>query len=447
MNRFLALFLVASSALAQQRPAYQSLRYDEDWSFLRDPSRRTDPFDPLKFIALDERGDRYLTLGGEARIRFEHYGNANWGSLRYSDGYLLQRYMFHTDAHFGDRLRFFGQLKSGLEGGRVGGPRPIDEDRLDLHQLFADVRFGRLTVRAGRQELELGSTKLISAREIFNVRQSFDGVRLFLPSGNQGFGAFAVRPVKTLPGVFDDGADLDQFLYSPFAYRLPSGNRPGGVIYLGGLQRRVARYDGLAGSEYRHTLGARIYGRRHPFDYSIESIGQWGHVAQHCIRAGAFAVDGWWNAPSGTRVGLKADITTGDRNRNDRKEETFFPLFTGTAYSGRIAMIGPSNSIAFSPMMEIPLRGGVTLRPDVAFFWRESVHDGIYNSLGIVLRSGARSRARFIGTQSTLQVDDRLDAHTLLSITYTHFAAGEFLKETPPGKNTDFFTSFVTYRF
>ncbi len=222
---------------------------------------------------------------------------------------------------------------------------------------------------------------------------------------------------------------------------------PGGGVYLGGLQRRTARYDGLTGPEYRHTLGARTFGRRRQFDYSVEAIAQWGHVAKDQIRAGAFAVDGWWNAASGARVGLKADVTTGDRSRRDRREETFFPLFTGSAYSGRIALIGPSNSIAFSPMMEIPLRKGITLRPDVAFFRRESVHDGICNSLGIVLRSGAKSTARFIGTQSTMQVDDRLDAHTLVSISYTHFAAGEFLEETPPGRNTDHFTSFITYRF
>ena len=221
----------------------------------------------------------------------------------------------------------------------------------------------------------------------------------------------------------------------------------GGRVYLGGSQRRTARYDGFAGPEYRHTLGARRLGRRKQFDYSVEAMTQWGHVAKHDIRAGAFAVDGWWNARSGTRIGLKADVTTGDRNPHDQRHETFIPVFTGSAYSGRIALIGPSNSIAFSPMAEIPLNGRITLRPDVTFFWRESVHDGIYSSLGIVLRSGAESTARFIGTHSTMQVDDRIDAHTLVSISYTHFAAGEFIKDTPPGKNTDYFTSFVTYRF
>src|SRR5262249_330121 len=100
-----------------------------------------------------------------------------------------------------------------------------------------------------------------------------------------------------------------------------------------------------------------------------------------------------------------------------------------------------SNSIAFSPMIEIPAGRKVMVRPDVAFFWRQSARDGVYNSLGAVLRTGATSRARFIGTQATLQIDARIDAHTLVSTSITHFAAGRFLEETPPGKNVDYFTS------
>jgi len=51
-----------------------------------------------------------------------------------NNGYLLQRYMLHTDLHFGPNFRFFGQLKSGLENGRTGGPRPADEDKLLSHE-------------------------------------------------------------------------------------------------------------------------------------------------------------------------------------------------------------------------------------------------------------------------------------------------------------------------
>jgi hypothetical protein len=47
-------------------------RFDEDYSYLADPSLRTDPWDPIKYIPLDASGRTYLSLGGEWRERYVH---------------------------------------------------------------------------------------------------------------------------------------------------------------------------------------------------------------------------------------------------------------------------------------------------------------------------------------------------------------------------------------
>jgi hypothetical protein len=57
----------------EARPPYKFLRYDEDYSFLSDPTQRTDLFDWVKYIPLDGAG--YLSFGGEVRERFETYNN------------------------------------------------------------------------------------------------------------------------------------------------------------------------------------------------------------------------------------------------------------------------------------------------------------------------------------------------------------------------------------
>src|SRR5215831_17717993 len=164
-------------------PPYQLLRYDEDWSFLSDPSKRSEALDGLKYIALNEDG-WYVSLGGEARIRYEYYSEFEFGAgPQDSNGYLLERYLFHADFHLGRRVRFFAQLQSGIETGRNGGPRPTDDDRLDLHQAFVDLKVideprQNLTVRVGRHEMDFGAGRLISAGEGLNLRRSFDGTRL-----------------------------------------------------------------------------------------------------------------------------------------------------------------------------------------------------------------------------------------------------------------------------
>lgn len=220
------------------RPPYSIQREDEDYRFLRDPKRRTDFWDALKFVPLNRRGTKYLSFGGEARPYFEFFENENWGApppamgggaaammpnppmpntgsatmppmsasaggraVRQND-YLLQRYMLHADLHIGPTFRLFMQLKSGLVDGRAGVPRPPDKDRLDVNQLFFDFNFGTqepsaranngndfppaaprpplVALRVGRQELNYGAGRLVSVREGPNVRVGFDGVRAIL---------------------------------------------------------------------------------------------------------------------------------------------------------------------------------------------------------------------------------------------------------------------------
>src|SRR5262249_41216923 len=189
---FVTFTLFVPSSLAQTTPSapsapsappsYKQLRYEEDWSFLRDPTRRDDVLDRIKYIPLGEKEDWYLTIGGEVRMQYERFGNPGWGRGPKDDsGYLLQRYMLHADLHLGDRARVFFQIKSGLESGRTGGPRPVDEDKLEVHQAFVDVTLPSgaerpLVFRVGRQELLFVSAPLIAPPDDPNLRPNFHGL-------------------------------------------------------------------------------------------------------------------------------------------------------------------------------------------------------------------------------------------------------------------------------
>src|SRR5580704_10482983 len=124
---------------ADPHRSYQPIRDDENWAWLRTPPAELDWWDPIKFIRLHQgRDDLYLSIGGETRQWVEGYQNELWGSTGFVDNfYWLQRYMLHADLRLTRYIRVFGQLKSGIEVGRLGGPRPmIDEDKLAWNQLF-----------------------------------------------------------------------------------------------------------------------------------------------------------------------------------------------------------------------------------------------------------------------------------------------------------------------
>jgi Alginate export len=445
----------APSEQPAPRPQYQALRYEEDWSTLRDPSRRIDFWDPLKFIQLNDDG-WYLSLGAEGRIRYEALQNAAFGSgPQDGNGYVLQRYLAHADLHAGPHVRFFTEVQSGLESGRTGGPRPTDEDRLEFHQAFFELSTRpsprSFTLRVGRQGVAFGSGRLISASEGRNVRRSFDAIRPTVRLGSWTWNGLLAKLVAVEPGTFDD-SQVPGHIFGGVGFIRTRDFRPdeGTSGYYLRLDRHGAQFDQGTGREVRHTLGSRTWGRWADADYNYELIVQWGSFAGAPIRAWALATDTgyslkWSRWP--TRVGLRADLTTGDRQRDDPALETFNPLFPGTAYSGPAGLIGPANSVDLTPGIRVAVSNRVRLTIDHAWFLRQSLNDGVYGIALNLVRPGGDSRARAVGRQLTVQVDLRVDEHLTLAIMSTAFVAGRFLHETPPGKNVAYFAVSSTYRF
>lgn len=446
-----------ASAPPSSPPPFKQLRYDESYTYLRDPVLRSDYLDTIKFIPLNVNGDWYLTLGGEIRERYEYYHNSLWGRGPQDDsGYLLQRYMIHADAHFGDFFRIFTQFKSGFENGRNGGPRPTDRDDFDLHQAFMDTRVSwsdadSLTFRAGRQELAYGSSRLVSFREGPNVRLSFDGVKAILKVRDWQVDAFAAKPVRTITGVFDDDPNPDQDFWGLCAVT-PVSWLPGGNIdlYYLGLDRNDANFDQGMAHELRHSVGTRIWGRKSGWDYNLEFVHQFGSFGDGDIRSWTAASDvgfAFESAPLKPRLGLKANITSGDNSPNNADLQTFNPLFPRGAYFGEPALIGPANHIDVHPQLDLALRRNITLILDWDCFWRESTHDGIYGPAVNLIQSGQTSDARYVGNQAEAMLEWRVDRHFTFTVDYAHFIAGDFLKQTTPDKDVDYLSVWITFRF
>src|SRR5262245_37439025 len=330
------------------RPPCCPLRYDEDYTYLADRSNRREPLDPLKYIGLARSS--YLTIGGEARERYEWYGNALGGfGPEDKNGYFLHRFMLHGDLHLDDHVRVFSQVLSALVSDQTGGPRPeIDEDRLDLHQAFVEATLGggprdSMKARLGRQELQYGCSRLIGTREGPNVRLSFDAAKVMLQKCGWSIDAFGGRPVATEPGAWDDHADETQALWGVYATTavpvLPDGHVD--VYYLG-FDRKDARFDDGVGHERRQSIGVRAWRpvSPRPWDYDIEGVWQFGDFAGSPIRAWTISSNVGYRPRrlSRVRLSLKADAASGDRSPGDGLQ-TYNPLFPRASYFGEPALV------------------------------------------------------------------------------------------------------------
>lgn len=446
----------AETETAFQPPLYRLNRADEDYRYLSDPARRIDIWDPVKYVPLNDAGSWYFSFGGEARERYEYFNHPNWGSGPPGSGYLLQRYFMHGDLQMGEHARLFSQFQSSLENGRTGGPRPTDKDELDVHQLFLDLKFdfggdNSFVLRSGRQELSYGTQRLISVREGPNVRQSFDGFRVIYRGGDVQIDGFATKPAQTKRHVFDDGPDNARALWGTYAV-LPLPLLPTGTIdlYYFGLYRRTASFDQGSARETRHSVGTRLWRNAAPLDYNFEFLYQWGSFGKGDIRAWTAASDTGYTfaaLPLHPRIGLRADIASGDEDPANPDLQSFNPLFPKGAYFSEAGLIGPVNFIDLNPCLDLHLSDRFTMIFDWDFFWRESTRDGLYNSSLARVRSGTTSDARYIGSMPQAQLLWDIDRHLSFVAIYGHFFAGRFLKETGPGEDLDYVTTWLTYKF
>jgi hypothetical protein len=470
-------------------PHYRLLREEEDWSYLANPQLRGhDWADPLKYIPLRSRDNWYLTIGGDSREWFELYKNEDWGEFSFfpppgqkpieTNAYLKQRYMLGFDFHLGNRFRAFTELHSGFVNWRAGGPRPIvDNNTLDFNQGFLDVNLvegeqnkPKVTLRVGRQQLHFGTGRLVSIREVPNVRASFDGVRAIVNTHNWRIDTFATKPVLTKDGYFDDRPDHTQTFWGVFGTG-PLPHVPFNLdAYYFGLERKVGVFAKGIGPEERHTVGARIWKGGIPFvlgegwDYDVEYAFQFGSFgpgiqintfpffvpfSKSDIRAWTVSTQTGYtftNLKLQPRIAVNTGITSGDQNPAQSKLGTFFTPFPNGRFFGAIQTNGPLNIEGFRPSVTVQLPRRASLTADAYFFWRQSLNDALYDVPGFPLRFGLGG-ARYVGAQPGAELFFPVTKHVTADLNYAYFAAGQFLHENPPDKNLSYLGLIFSYRF
>src|SRR5215472_5463366 len=456
-----ALTFGQDKPVSPPRPLYPIPRYEEDWSFLSDPSKHNDWWDPIKFIPLSKDGSVFLSLGGEIRETYERFHNTNFGlTAQDPDGYMLQRYLFHTDLHGGRRFRFFGELSSSLENGRTGGPRPVvDEDKLDVHQGFFDILLtppktrSSLTLRVGRQEMAFGSGRMIALREGPNVPLSFDGLRLSWRIPAWQVDGFATRPVQNNPGIFDDPPQHDFAFWGVYvSHPLAAGaGKPVLDVYYLGLDRKNAVFNQGVGRETRHTLGARLPGQHASWNYDSETMYQFGAFGVGAIDAWRAATDLGYTFASvlwHPKIGLAADIASGDRDPAEPDLQTFNALFQSGTYSGRAQILGPNNAIRLEPSLGLLFSEHVVLSAGWGFFWRESANDALYGIPGNIIVPSHGVKSRYEGSRPITQLDWQVTRHLSAHVNYIYVFNAQFEEQSVHGTTSMSFVSlWLTYRF
>ncbi|OUL98815.1 alginate export family protein [Variovorax sp. JS1663] len=456
---WISLLCANPMAMAQgsvDRPALKSLRFDEDWSPLRDPALRTDFLDPLKWIPLNDSGSWYATLGGELRERYEYVRAPVFGlGSPPRNDYFLSRASLFADIHFGPGFRTFVEIAAAHAPGWSGSPPATQKDTLDVLQAFGEAKLslgeGQLSVRAGRQQMSFGSSRLVGVRDSPNIRRSFDGVRVtWIESKDLRVDAFAVQPVAPRTGRFDDGRDRAQDLWGVYATtNVPAVAGLKADLYYLGLNRRDARFAQGVETEHRHTVGARLFGSHADFDWNIEGIFQFGNFGGSSIRAWALSSDTGYTFSDRTwtpRIGLKADAFSGDRNLRDGRLGTFNALFPRLPYFSEANLVAPSNLLDLQPNLTLALTPTVELNLAWNPLWKQTKADAFYAPPLSPVRGTAGTQSRHIGQQVIATIEWSATPRLTVAASYVHFEPGRATRQAG-GRSGEFLATWLQYRF
>lgn len=433
---------------AQQREAWQAptlsiTRYDEDWSDLADAEKRAHHWTgPFKYIPLGQ--DSWLTTGIELRARSEDYHDNLWGGANSPDDqYLWLRALPYADLHLG-KARAFVQPILAYAVGVSPSASPIDQTRADLLQGFGELDLGPVRLRAGRQMLSLGTERLVGTRYGPNVPLAFDGARADVTIGRAKISLLTMRPVQPGPGSFDDATSRNKALWGAYA-TLPEMD-----IYYLGYRNRLASFDGLEGSEVRHSIGLRSHGVRGDWHWNVEGVVQFGHFEGQRIAAWTLGTEvghSFPTLPTAPDATLRVNVVSGDGKPHDGKIGTFNALFPKGKYFGELSPVGPTNIINVNPRLSGTLAGGVSFSLAAMAYWRYSIADGVYDIPGKLIRPANGSAARFIGKEAEATIAWQATAEWELSASLSAFAPGDFIRETGPARTIRMLGLESNFRF
>lgn len=421
---------------------FKILRQNDNLNII-DPSNF---YQNLKFISLDH--NNFLSFGGSYRVQAESFINEQFDKDKdQTDTWFLQRAMLHAHLRLGSRFEMFSELNASFINSKQN-IAPVDKDELGLSQFFAKYRFNdNFNLLVGRQNVRLGSGRLVDIREGPNVRLSFDMAQLQYKDQKTEITGFYAIPVQQKPGVFDNRSlDANETL-SALYWTQNWAKKTNTDFYL--FYKNEADKTWNAGTEddYRVSVGLRHFGNWRGLNYNNEFVYQTGSFGNKTISAwtASFNIEKQFTVSHPFAFGIKTEAISGDTDANDKQLNTFDALYPRGAYFGRVARFGPSNLIDLHPYFVKQL-DRLHLELDYVAFWRFSTNDGIYNP-ALILDYPSLNNKGFIGHQIGTIAGYNINSFIDLELETNIIFPGAFLKENTLNDNLFHLVATVEFKF
>lgn len=428
--------LPPSTGQGPRMGGYYMLRYND--LYYKDDDRL---FGFLKNIPLTDSADYTISFAGEERAVgiYQRYGSyAGQGGK--DQVYGLLRHQVSADLNATRYMRAFAQVVSAQQiGDNFDKPVQARQDNnVDVAQLFVEPHFpalsGEFGLRAGRQQVQLGSGQIIAMQPAPNVMLNFDGYRGFYYSPTLRVDLLSLRPVLQENGPWDDGTNKNVALTGAYASLVGLAGSNYNVMFdpfYIHYKNDEAIFNRVAGEESRDTYGLRGWGKlgRANIDYSF--MYQSGDFASKDISAHSLQTVTTLPLSDAQRpwlLGLQADYFTGG-SRTAGKVKTFNPLYAGNQYLTINSSLSASNIIDLSPSLSIPVGEKSSLKFYSRWYWRYSTQDAIYGPGMNALTPSYQTDTRYVGMQPSAEFNWPINRNVVAYFSAGYFSPSQAMKD------------------
>jgi hypothetical protein len=432
--------------------------FDADFRYLENPkNKQFDIFDGLHTMHFGNCWK--FSTGGE--FRYRHESQISGPRLNgQPNNFDLFRTRVYGDLWYGNLFRTYVEYIDANITGNAFAPFPADQNRSDLLNAFGDLRLLEgdgypAYLRVGRQEMLLGSQRLISTLDWANTRRTFQGARAFRQGEKFDVDVFYVQPVLIHPYKFDWVDNNQHFAGAWFTKRPQKGETIDTYWLYYDNTNRVNLQGVVIDPTVIHTMGARWAGDQtrggcdSPFKvlWDFEGMMQIGTRGVNDLCAGAATASLGANYSGGLNptFWLCYDYASGSHDGSG--QNTFNQLFPFShLYLGWIDAVGRQNIHDLNMHLYLNPTKWITLWTQYHHFWLASPNDALYNAAGNAIRRDPTGRAGTnVGDELDFVLNFHLGAHSDLAFGWSQLFPGNFITSTGPGRPPQLY--FLQYSF
>jgi hypothetical protein len=399
----------------------------------------------LDALIADQFGfPKWFRIGGQYKGRLEDDTAISYVPNA-ADTYYLQRVRLNFAVMPTKWLRFVAEVQDAHN--MFYGNRTFPSyysDPFDLHQAYMEIGVPETTgfsVKAGRQELALGSMRLIGSGEWLNSGREHDAIRAAYTNVELGLKVELIKANLVLVDPTRFNRDIPhEHWYA--AYGTAKKWIPRASVepyYMLKTTWNTKGELGKLGDTYVSTLGGRVKGTTPGrFDYEVEVAKQIGHYATDPISAlaGAYIL-GWkpTDLPWKPRFSAEYDHASGDHHNKDGDRQTFDNMYCGHGYMGFADQLGWKNVRSARAGFDFSAAKKLQLRFDALNDFLDTVQDSLYNIGGVAKFTNRNATSSHVGEEADITLNFQATRNMKFQAGFSHIFPGLYLKQTTKGSS------------